>query len=189
MKKSLCIIASMAMLVALAGCPGGTPNTNPSPSPSPSGSTASPNPGTSATPNPGTSATPNPPTATPTPLPAGSALPTPPPPTNLGFSVTGATAVKQPDFSYIYTVSGTDFGAVGDYSSLKANVSGGTVELISNGQARLNGDLKAVTVTPTSITFHWVNPNGATSNDLLSLDYTKNNEARKVSSAVRLSVQ
>lgn len=188
MKKSLFIIASMALIVTLAGCPGSTPNTTASPSPKPT-ATASPAPAT--TPTPASTATPGPtgPTATPTPLPSSQALPTPPPSINTGFSVTGATAVLQKDFSYIYTVTGTDFGAVGDYASLKAEVSGGTVELVVNGQARLNGDLKAVTITPTQITFHWVNPNSATSNDLLKLTYQKNNDTLKTSTAVRLSVQ
>lgn len=195
MKKSLSIIASMAVLVALAGCPGGSPNTNTSPTPSPSASSSNPNPGTSATPDPGTSATPTPgptgPTATPTPLPSGSALPTPPPPTNLGFSITGATAVKQSDFSYIFTISGTDLGAVGDYSNLEAEVSGSTVKLVSNGQALVNNvELRSLTIAPGSITFRWLPPNGApTANDFVKLNYTKNNDSAKSSSGIRLSVQ
>lgn len=195
MKKSLSIIASMAALVALAGCPGGSPNTNTSPTPSPSASSSTPNPGTSATPDPGTSATPTPgptgPTATPTPLPSGSALPTPPPATNTGFSITGATAVKQSDFSYVFTISGTDLGAVGDYSNLEAEVSGSTVKLVSNGQSLVNNvELRALTIAPGSITFRWLPPNGApTPNDFVKLNYTKNNDSAKTSTGIRLSVQ
>lgn len=193
MKKSLGIFASLALLVSLAGCPGGNPSTPSSPSPSPS---TAPSADPSATPTPGPSSTPttNPtsgPTATPTPLPSGSALPTPPPANNTGFSITGATAVKQSDFSYIFTVTGTDLGNVGDYSLLQADVSGATITLVANGQSRVDGtELREVSVSPTSVTFRWLNPLGApTANDLVKLNYQKNNDSMKTSTSVRLSVQ
>jgi len=192
MKKSLYIIASVALIVTLAGCPGNPPNPPASPSPSPVESpTSGPTDEPVSTPTPGgTTPTANP-GSTPTPLPAGSALPTPPPPSNTGFSITGATAVKQPDFSYVYTLNGTDLGTIGDYANLQVEVSGSTVTLVQNGQSRVNGvDLKDLNISPTGISFRWVNPFGApTSNDLVKLNYTKNNEQPKTSTAIRLSVQ
>ena len=190
MKKSLYIIASLALMVTLAGCPGSSNPNQPGASPSPTPS-ATPTDVVSPTPTPVETQTPPPATSTPTPLPSGSALPTPVPPSNTGFSVTGASAIKQPDFSYIYTLSGTDLGTVGVYANLQVEVSGSTLTLVQGGQAKVNGiDLKDLSVTPAAITFRWVNPFGApTANDLVRLNYTKNGEQPKTSTAIRLSVQ
>ncbi|PKL79259.1 MAG: hypothetical protein CVV27_02100 [Candidatus Melainabacteria bacterium HGW-Melainabacteria-1] len=185
MKKSLFIAAGVALMVTLSGCPGGTTN-QPNPSANPS---ASPSEEPTATPTPseGPTSTPTPPLSTPTPLPSGSALPTPEP-GPVGFSISGATATKQSDFTFIFNITGTDLGAIADYQILQVENSGSTIELVRDGKFTPNVELRELSITPTGITFRWLTPFGApTSNDLLRLHYTKVGETTKNSTSVRLS--
>lgn len=187
MNKSLFIAAGFALMVTLTGCPGSNPGQTPGPSPSVS---ATPTPeessSTEPTPVPSTSA----PISTPTPLPSGSALPTPVP-GDTALTLTAATAVKQSDFSYVFTITGTNLGAIADYSYLQIESSDATLVLVRSGQSQHNGvELKeAVSVTPTSISFRWLPPNGApTNNDLIKLNFLKNSQTVQNSTTVRLSV-
>lgn len=188
MNKSLLTIASLALMVTLAGCPGGNPSqpnpsSNPSETPSvtPSETPATTEPGSSS--NPGTT-----PVATPTPI--TDALPTPVP-GNTSLTLTAASAVKQSDFSYVFTITGTGLGTIADYSTLQVEASDSTVILVRNGVSQHNGiEIKeAVSVTPSSITFRWLPPNGApTNNDLVKLTYTKMGSNQQISTDVRMAV-
>ncbi len=191
MNKSLITLAGLALMVTLAGCPSSGNNPG-QPSPSPSGSataTPSPGPSDSGTPSPAPSGTPTAtptPIQTPSPLPSGSALPTPDPGSATGFTVTGATATKQSDFSYIYTITGTGLGAAADYRLLQIEVGGSTKVLVSNGQiAADNIEVTGISVAAGQITLRWKNT--PTSNDLVKFNYQRNNEEAKTSTAVRLS--
>lgn len=190
MKKYTLIAAGLALAATLSACPGPqTPNPTPSatasPSVTPSDSPTT-TPSTDPSPSAGPTSTPGVPTATP--IPPDDALPTPPPAANLGFSVTGATATKQPDFSYVYTLTGTEFGTAADYDLLTVTAGGNTRTLVSNGQVQINSvDMPAISVAPTTISFRWKPGTNPTSNDLVTLTYKKRNADPKTSTAVRLA--
>lgn len=182
MNKSLLTIASLALMVTLAGCPGGNPS-QPNPSTNPSE-----NPSVTPSETPATTEPSSAPVATPTPI--TDALPTPVP-GNTSLALTAASAVKQSDFSYVFTITGTGLGTIADYSTLQVDASDATVVLVRNGVSQHNGiEIKeAVSVTPTSITFRWVHPNGApTDNDLVKLTYTKVGSNEQISTDVRMAV-
>ncbi|MGV3525677.1 MAG: hypothetical protein ACO1RX_15755 [Candidatus Sericytochromatia bacterium] len=188
MNKSLLLAASLAMMVSLTGCPS-TP-TQPNPGASPS---ASATPSAEPTPSmdPGASATPDP-TPTTEPTAGPTALPTVDPGGNVGFSLTSATATKQPNFSYRFVITGTGLGAVADYNQLQVQSSDATITLVENGQAKAaNVELKEMaTIAGNQLSFTWLPPNGApTNNDMIKLTYgKKGGEAGLISTNVRLTV-
>lgn len=181
MKKSLLIAASMAMMVTLMGCPSETPSQTASPEPSASAS-ATPEPTPSEEPSEAPSETPSTPESTPAP----SVLPTLEPGT--GITLTSATAKKNADFSYTFTIMGSGLGSTADYQFLKVNNSGATITLIDNGMVReADSDVKTpVEIKDNMITFTWAaTPTGE---DALSIDYQLKDSDRQSSSNVRLSV-
>lgn len=193
MKKSLLIAASLAMMVTLAGCPGEETPTNPS----------NPNPSTSPSPSPGESSEPTEPTepGEPTPEPTmaptsnpgtqPSALPTLEPSGNQSVSLTSAQAVRNPqDFTYRYTVTGTGFTSIEDLAVLRFFSSDATIDLVRDGQARINVEIREVNVSENEISFVWLPQLGApTQNDSVHFTYQRSgDETVQRSSTLRLNV-
>jgi len=183
MKKSLLIAASLTMMVTLMGCPSETP-TQPEPS-----AEASEAPETEPSEEPSEE-----PSAEPTvepEAPAPSILPTVDPGEDVGFSLTSATAKKNANFSYTFTINGTGLGSADAYKYLQIKNSDGTIDLIKNGSViPSNSELKAaVEITATTIMFTWTPPMGAVTNeDLLQVDYQSAETNEKSSTTVRLKV-
>jgi hypothetical protein len=185
MKKILVLTASLAATMMITACPG--PNDSPGPMPSttptPAESTLplpseSPTPSESASPMP--SSSPTTPEATPTPAETESPV---------GFSLTTATASQLPRFRYQFTIAGTDLGVIADYTTLQVVSSDATVKIIENGVAKNNVEISNVVVTPTSISFSWLPPNGApTDQDLIKVDYQRAGSDRE-STSIRLTVE
>lgn len=185
MKKSLLIAASLTLMVTLMGCPSETPSQTPSPEPSVEAS-ESPEPTPTAEPT----TEPSAPAST-EPTAAPSILPVIDPVENVGFSLVSATAQKNANYSYTFTIMGTGLGTTADYTYLQIKSSDGTIDLINNGVIKAtNSELKAaVEITGTSITFTWTPPLGsATNEDLLQVDYQTSDSDDKSSTTVRLKV-
>ena len=191
MKKHLLIAASLAATLMLAACPAETPNPagpDAQPSAAPS-STPSAEPSMDpGTPDPQPSADPQPqPTMNPSEpeqpeIPVASSNP------NAGSSLNSAVATQLPRFRYRFEIAGEGLGAIADYNSLQVVASGATVNIIEGGVAKNNVEISDVAVTPTSIAFTWLPPNGApTDQDLIRIDYERAGEDRE-STSVRLSV-
>lgn len=181
MKKTLVFTAALAATMMITACPG--PNApTPSESPTPTEST-SPEPSESASPEPSESASPEPSeSASPEPTPSET------PDANVGFALTSATASKGEKFRYNFNIAGVGLGVIADYSSLQIESSGSTVTIIENGVAKNNVEITNVVVTPTSISFTWLPPNGApTDQDLVKVDYQRAGENAE-STSVRLTV-
>lgn len=180
MKKTLVFTAALAATLLITACPG--PN-EPTPSESPTPTeTSSPEPAESSEPTPSE-------TSEPTPSETAEPTPSASPDTNVGFSLTSATASKGERFRYTFNIAGTALGIIADYSSLQVTASGATVKIIENGVAKNNVEVSGVVVTPTSISFTWLPPNGApTDQDLVKIDYQRAGEAAE-STSVRLTVQ
>ncbi|MBF2053804.1 MAG: hypothetical protein IGS03_10135 [Candidatus Sericytochromatia bacterium] len=194
MKKSLLLAASLAMIVTLAGCPGEeNPSTPSSPNPS-----ASPSPGESSVPTePGQPGEPGKPTPTPTMVPTSnpgsqpSALPTLEPSGNQTVSLTSAQAVRNPqDFTYRFTVTGTGFTSIEDLAVLRFFSSDATIDLVRDGQARINVEIREVNVSENEISFVWLPQLGApTQNDSVHFTYQRiGDDTVQRSSTLRLNV-
>ena len=185
MKKSLLIAASLTLMVSLMGCPSETPNQEPTPEPSVEAS-ESPEPTPTEEPS-----EPSTPATTEPEAPAPSVLPVVDPTENVGFSLTSATAKKNADFSYSFTINGTGFGSAADYDYLQIKNSDGTIDLIVNGSVKeANSELKTpVEITETTMTFTWTPPLGApVDEDLLQVDYLSTDSSERSSTTVRLNV-
>lgn len=126
------------------------------------------------------------------PSPNPTALPTVDPGANVGFSLTTATATKQPNFSYRFVITGTGLGAIADYDQLQVQSSDATIKLVENGQVKAaNVELKEMaSIAGNQLIFTWLPPNGApTNNDMIMLTYgKKGGEAGLSSTNVRLTV-
>lgn len=182
MKKFLVLTASLAATMMITACPGPnepTPSESPTPTESSSPApTESPDPTESPVPE----SSPMPvPTTAPT-IPVASSGPA------VGFSLTTATASKLPKFRYGFTIAGTDLGAIGDYRNLQITSSGATVKIIENGVVKNNVEITDVIVTPVAISFTWLPPTGApTDQDLIKVDYERAGDTEQ-STSVRLTV-
>lgn len=179
MKKTLAFTAALAATMMITACPGPNEPT-PSESPTPTEST-SPEPTESSEPTPSES-------SEPTPSESSEPTPSASPDENIGFSLTSATASKGEKFRYNFNITGTGLGILADYTSLQIESSGSTVTIIENGVAKNNVEITGVVVTPTSISFTWLPPNGApTDQDLVKIDYQRAGEDAE-STSVRLTV-
>lgn len=183
MKKVLVLTAALAATMMITACPGPNEPT-PSESPMPTEST-SPEPTESTSPEPTESTSPE------TPDPSESNEPTEPEASAdpaASFELTAASATQLPKFRYGFTIEGTALGTIGDYTSLQVTASGATVKIIENGVAKNNVEITDVVVTPSTITFTWLPPNGApTDQDLIKIDSQRLGEAAE-STSVRLTV-
>lgn len=180
MNKTLILTAALAATMMITACPGPN-NPTPSESPTPTEST-SPEPTESTSPEPSESSEPTPSESSDPEIPVASPEP------GAGFALTSATASKAPNFRYTFNIAGTSLGSLADYSDLQVTASGATVKIITNGVAKNNVEVTGVAVTPTSISFTWLPPNGApTDQDLIKITYQRSGEESE-STSVRLTV-
>jgi len=196
MNKSLLIAASLAMMVTLAGCPGesngpstpATPSTEPSEQPTEPGEQPT-EPGEQPS-EPGGPATPGPTPTPAAPVVQPSALPALNPVGNVSVTLTSAQAVKQADFTYRFTITGSGFTGIEDLALLRFYSSDATLDLVTNGQARLNVEVREVNVSESQISFVWLPQLGApTNNDAVWFLYrNQSGSAETRSSTLRLAV-
>lgn len=194
MTKSLLIAASLALMVTLAGCPGDeNPSTPSTPGPSASTEPGEPTPST----DPGEPTEPVEPTPSPTPTTTPptsqpSALPTlNPGGSNPSVSLSSAQAVRNPqDFTYRFTVTGTGFTSIADLASLRFFSSDATIDLVRDGAARINREIREVNVSANEISFVWMPQLGApTQHDSVWFTYQRAGDSGVMrSSSLRLSV-
>ncbi len=188
MNKTLLLTAALAATL-LTACPGPSDSGTPEPSATPTAMESA-----EPTPTPEPEATPTPagtpaPVVTPEPgepeqptIPVASSDP------NAETTLTSATATQQPRFRYTFNIAGTGLGAIADYTTLQVTASGATVKIIQNGVAVNNVEVSGVAITPTSVSFTWLPPNGApTDQDLIRIDYQRGDDDRE-STSVRLTV-
>jgi hypothetical protein len=184
MKKLLLTAASVNLALSLVACgPSPTDPTKASPSP-----TATPT--ATATPAPAVTATPVPAI---TPGPAGTPAPisTPVADPNADAQVTAATANKNADFSYNFSITGTGLGVLADYQFLQVKMGPSTVPLVVDGASKVNSvQLRTLDIAAAKIDFQWVPDQGApTSGDEIEVTFERKNDPKgRRSSKVRLTV-
>lgn len=183
MKKLLLTAASVNLALSLVAC-GPGPN-DPKPSTSPTAT-----PVASATPAPTTSATPAP---TITPGPAGTPAPiaTPSADPNADAQVTAATANKNADFSYSFSIAGSGLGVLADYQFLQVKMGPSTVPLVVDGVSKVdNVQLRVLDISAAKVDFKWLPDQGApTSGDEIEVTFERKNDPKgRRSSKVRLTV-
>ena len=179
MKKSLMFLSATLLLVACGPAP-----TETKPSASPSAS--APAPAVSATPTPEKSVAPSTVPGTPAPIATPVADP------NADIKLSAASATKNADFSYSFTLNGSGLGSLDSYQFLQVKMGPSTVPLVIDGASKVNNvSLRSLNIGAEKIDFTWVPDQGApTSGDEIEVTFErKGDSAGRRSTKVRLTVK
>lgn len=98
------------------------------------------------------------------------------------------TAVKRPDFSYDFLISGENLGLLLDAQMVQVEIGGATKKLIEQGQIKTDVELTKLELDGDDLYFNWKYPGAPTDRDRVQIDYILKGSTLRESKVLRLIV-